>query len=69
MVLNLNITNTEIDLILQEVSGRKPLPPGLLAPLVHQTPLDEATGKERIFVMAFLTLYPTRATDYNTPRV
>jgi hypothetical protein len=69
MVPNLNITNTEIDLILQEVSSRKPLPPGLLAPLVHQTPLDKATGKERIFIMAFPTLYPTGAADYNAPRV
>jgi hypothetical protein len=69
MVLNLNVTNTEIDLILQEVLGRKSLPPGLPAPSVRQTPLDEAAGNERIFAMAFLTLYPTGAADYNAPRV
>jgi hypothetical protein len=29
MVLNLNITTTEVDQILQEISGRDPEPPGL----------------------------------------
>jgi hypothetical protein len=59
MVPNLNITTTEVELLLNEISGRNPLPPSLLAPSIRQTPIDEASGKDRIFAMAFPTLYPT----------
>ena len=52
MVPNLNITATEVDLILNEISGRNPLPPGLPAPSIRQTPIDEASGKDRIFAMS-----------------
>jgi hypothetical protein len=69
MVPNLNITETEVDLILQEISGLKRTPPGLLAPEVRSTPIDEAAGNERIFAMAFPTLYPTGVADLNTPRI
>jgi hypothetical protein len=69
MVLNLNITETEIDLILQEISGLRRTPPGLPAPEVRSTPIDEAAGNERIFAMAFPTLYPTGVADLNTPRI
>ncbi|KID81125.1 ATP-dependent DNA helicase PIF1 [Metarhizium guizhouense ARSEF 977] len=69
MVPNLNITATEIDLIIQEVTGRK-LPPACLpAPSIRKTPIDEASGKDRIFAMAFPTLYPTGRADFNTPRL
>jgi ATP-dependent DNA helicase PIF1 len=37
------------------------------APSIQQTPLDEISGRERIFAMAFPTLYPTGQADYNTP--
>jgi hypothetical protein len=69
MVPNLNITVTEVDLILQEISGRSSLPPGLPAPSIRQTLIDEASGKYRIFAMAFLTLYPTGLADFNAPRL
>lgn len=69
MVPNLNITDTEINLILQEISGLRRTPPGLLAPEVRSTPIDEAAGNERIFAMAFPTLYPTGRADFNTPRI
>jgi hypothetical protein len=68
MVPNLNITATEVDLILRELSGRNPTPLGLPAPSIRQTPIDEASGKDRIFTMAFPTLYPTGRADFNTPR-
>jgi hypothetical protein len=69
MILNLNITTTKVDLILQEIAGRNPLPPGLPAPSIQQTPIDKASGKDRIFAIAFPTLYPTGLADFNTPRV
>jgi hypothetical protein len=69
MVPNLNITTTEVDLILNEISGRNPIPPGLLAPSIRQTPIDEASGKDRIFAMAFPILYPTSRADFNAPRL
>jgi ATP-dependent DNA helicase PIF1 len=69
MVSNLNITTTEVDLILNEISGQNPIPPGLPAPSIHSTPIDEAARKDRIFAMAFPTLYPTGQADFNTPRL
>jgi ATP-dependent DNA helicase PIF1 len=69
MVPNLNITTTEVDLILNEISGQNPIPPGLPAPSIRSTPIDEAAGKDRIFAMAFPTLYPTGLADFNAPRL
>ena len=69
MVPNLNITATEADLILGEISGRDPLPPGIPAPSIRSTPIDEAGGKDRIFAMAFPTLYPTGRADFNVSRL
>ena len=69
MVLNLNITTTEVDLILAKIYGRNPTPPGLLVPSIRQTLIDEASRRDRIFTMAFLTLYPTGQADFNAPRV
>src|SRR5580700_3760539 len=69
MVPNLNITTTEVDLILNEISGQIPIPPGLPAPSIRQTPIDEAAGRDRIFAIAFPTLYPTRLADFNAPRL
>jgi hypothetical protein len=69
MVPNLNITTTEVDLILAKIYGRNLTPPGLPVPLIRQTPIDEASGRDRIFAMAFLTLYPTGQADFNTPRI
>lgn len=69
MVPNLGITTTEVDMIRDEIAGRRPPPPGLPAPSIRQTPLDESAENERIFAMVFPMLYPTRAADFNTPRV
>jgi hypothetical protein len=69
MVPNLNITTTEVDLILNEISGRNPISPGLPAPSIRSTPIDKAAGKDRIFAIAFPTLYPTGLADFNAPRL
>jgi ATP-dependent DNA helicase PIF1 len=69
MVPNLNITTTEVDLILNKISGWDPIPPSLLAPSIRSTPINEAARKDRIFAMAFPTLYPTGQADFNAPRL
>lgn len=68
MVPDTNITATEAELILQGITGQHPIPPGLPAPSIRMTPIDEASSRERIFAMAFPTLYPTGRTDFNAPR-
>jgi hypothetical protein len=67
MVPNLNIAATKLDLILQEFSRPRHTPLGLPAPEVRSTPINKAARNNRIFSMAFLTLYPTGMADYNTP--
>jgi hypothetical protein len=69
IVPNLNITTTEIDLIVQEITGRHLPLPSLPVPSIRNTPIDEASGKDHIFAMAFPTLYPTGRADFNTPRL
>jgi hypothetical protein len=69
MVPNLNTTATEADLILNELAGCSSQPHGLPAPSIRSTPIDEAAGKDRIFAMAFPTLYPTGRADFNAPRI
>jgi hypothetical protein len=70
MVPNLNITATEAELILQEItSSPSNTPPSLPAPSIRFTPIDEASGNERVFSMAFPILYPTGQGDFNTPRL
>jgi hypothetical protein len=68
MVPNLNATATEVDLLLVEIFGCAPLPPSLPAPSIRSTPLNEAAGRERIFAMAFPTLYPMGWADFNAAR-
>ena len=70
MVPNLHVTTTEADLIRDKLTGRPPYPNhGIPAPSIRMTPLDEASGNERIFTMAFPTLYPTGRADFNSPRL
>jgi hypothetical protein len=69
MVPNLSTTAIEVDLILNELAGYSSLPHGLLAPSIRSSPIDEAAGKDRIFAMAFPTLYPTGRADFNAPRI
>jgi len=38
------------------------------APSIRATPIDEAAGTQRIFAMAFPTLYPLGQADFNAPR-
>jgi hypothetical protein len=66
IVLNLNIITTEIDLLLVDISRYISLPPGLLVLLIRSTPLDKTTRREKIFVIAFPTFYPTGRADFNT---
>jgi hypothetical protein len=64
-----NLATTEVDRILQEIAGRDPEPLSLPAPSIQQTPIDEASGRDRIFAMAFPTLYPTGRADFNASRL
>ena len=61
-------TSTEIDLLLQELIGHHQTYYALPAPSIRRTPIDEIAGTERLFTMAFPTLYPTGHADLNTPR-
>jgi ATP-dependent DNA helicase PIF1 len=68
-VLSLDQDATEANLILEEITGRRPPPAGLPAPSIRRTPIDEASGRELILSLAFPTLYPTGQADLNTPRL
>jgi hypothetical protein len=69
VVLSLDQDTTEANLILEGITGRKPPSTGLPAPSIRHTPIDEASGRERILSLAFPTLYPTGQADLNTPRL
>jgi ATP-dependent DNA helicase PIF1 len=69
MVPNLNITTTEVDLILAKIYGRNLTPPGLPVPSIRQTPINKASRRDRIFAIAFPTLYPTGQANFNTLRI
>ena len=58
-----------MDIIINEITSRVLVPSGLYFPSIRKTPIDEAAGKERIFAMAFPTLYPTGKADLNTCRL
>jgi hypothetical protein len=69
MVPNLQNNSTEVDIIINEITGRVPVSSGLYFPSIRKTPIDEAAGGERIFAMAFSTLYPTGKADFNACRL
>ena len=69
VVLSLDQDAMEVDLIIEEITGRRPPPAGVPAPSIRRTPIDEASGRERILSLAFPTLYPTGQADLNTPRL
>ena len=46
VVLSLDPDITEVNLILEEITGRRPLPAGIPAPSIRRTPIDEASGQE-----------------------
>jgi len=68
VVLSLDQDTTEANLILEGITGRRP-PFGLPVPSIRQTPIDKASGRERILSLVFLTLYLTGQADLNTPRL
>jgi hypothetical protein len=69
MIPNLNTTDTELELLLSQLQSSAPRPSGLLAPTVQSAPIDEAPGRERLFGMAFPTLYPTGQAGFNEGRI
>jgi hypothetical protein len=54
---------------MNEITSRVLVPSGLYFPSIRRTPINEASGKERIFAMAFPTLYPTGKADLNACRL
>jgi hypothetical protein len=54
---------------MNKITGRVLVSSGLHFPSIRRTPIDEASGKERIFAMAFPTLYPTGKADLNACRL
>jgi hypothetical protein len=69
VILSLDQDTTEANLILEEITGQRPPVTGLPAPSIRHTPIDEASGRERILSLAFPILYPTGQADLNTPRL
>jgi hypothetical protein len=68
-VPNSGAEDTEVNMIIQELTGQNTtVAEGLPIPPIRSTPMDEASGKELIYAMAFPTLYPAGTTDFNTPR-
>jgi len=59
---------TEVNQILQELTGENRRGINVPAPDIRTTPIDEAAGRERIFAMAFPTLYPNGLADFNQAR-
>ena len=60
--------DTEVNQILQELTGQKWRDVDVPALSIRSTPIDEAAGRDRIFAMAFPTLYPHGLADFNAPR-
>ena len=56
-VPNSSADDTEINQILQELTGQSLRGMDVPAPFICATPIDEAAGTQQIFAMAFLTLY------------
>jgi hypothetical protein len=66
IVPNLNTTITKVDLIREQLTDLPPKPRSVPAPFIRQTPLNKASDNERLFIIAFPTLYPTGAADFNS---
>lgn len=65
---NSSSDDTEINLILQELTGHIRRNLDVPAPSIRTTPIDEAAGTQRIYAMAFPTLYPYGQADLNASR-
>jgi hypothetical protein len=59
---------TEANQILEKLIGENRRHIDVLAPDICSTPIDEAAGRERIFAIAFPTLYPNSQADFNQAR-
>lgn len=59
---------TEANQILEKLIGENRRHIDVPAPDIRSTPIDEAAGRERIFAMAFPTLYPNGQADFNQAR-
>ena len=71
MVLNLNTNIIELDIVLNKLSGRNlPYiePYSLSLSTIWATPLDKVSRKERLFTIAFLTLYLYSIANFNYSR-
>jgi hypothetical protein len=54
-----------VDIIINKITGRVLVSSRLYFPLIRKTPINEAARGERIFAIAFLTLYFTGKADFN----
>jgi hypothetical protein len=54
-----------VDIIINEITGRVLVSSGLYFPSIRKTLINKAARGERIFTMAFLTLYSIGKADFN----
>jgi hypothetical protein len=59
---------TEVNQILQELTGKNRRGINVPALDICTTPIDEAARREQIFAMAFPTLYPNNLANFNQAR-
>jgi hypothetical protein len=69
MVPNLQNNSTKVDIIINEITSRVLVSSGLYFPSIYKTPINKAARGERIFAMAFPTLYLTGKADFNACRL
>jgi len=67
--LSLDQGAIEANLILEEITGRKPPVAGIPALSIYCTLINKASRRERILSLAFPTLYLIGQADLNTPRL
>jgi ATP-dependent DNA helicase PIF1 len=68
MVPNLDIRQTETELLEEAFNKRRKLPTAQ-APEIRQTPIDELGRKHRLFAMCFPTLFPYGTADWHQGRM
>jgi hypothetical protein len=68
MVPNLDIRQTETELLEEAFNKRRKLPTAE-APEIRQTPIDELGRKHRLFSMCFPTLFPYGTADWHQGRM
>jgi hypothetical protein len=68
MVPNLDIRQTETELLEEALNKRRKLPTAQ-APEIRQTPIDELGRRHRLFAMCFPTLFPYGNADWHQGRM